>query len=147
MRGSIYVRGNIYAITRQFFCLIRSNKFQSGLISFNHVKQGLIRVCSLWHKTVELNWTELNWTELNWTELKRIVICESKSIVKSWTELIWSELNWSELNWTELNWTELNWTELNWTENKLGRTGPKFQSRLIRSNKFQLGQIRYNKFQ
>ena len=67
----------------------------------------------------DLNWSELNWTELNWTGLKWIVICESKSIVKSWTELIWTELNW-----TELNWTELNWIELNWTENKLGRTGP-----------------------
>ena len=64
----------------------------------------------------ELNWNELIWTELNKTELKWIVICESKSIVKSWTELNWIDLNWTELNWTELNWTELNWIELNWTE-------------------------------
>ena len=102
------------------------------------ISHDVIKVCSLRHKTAELNWTELNWTdlnwtdlnwtELNWTELKWIVICESKSIVKSWTELNWSELNWSEpnwieLNWIELNWTELNWIEMNWTENKLGRTG------------------------
>ena len=52
------------------------------------------------------------------------MICESKSIVKSWTELnwtelVWTDLNWTELNWTKLNWTELNWIELNWTELKI----------------------------
>ena len=91
------------------------------------------RACSLRHKTAELNWTELNWTELNWTdlnwteliwtelnwtELKWIVICESKSIVKSWNELNWTGLNWTELIWIELNWIELNWIELkiSWRE-------------------------------
>ena len=76
------------------------------------------RVCSLRHKTAglnwteliwtELNWIELIWTELNWSELKWIVICESKSIVKSWTELNWTELNWTELNWIEL---KISWGE------------------------------------